>query len=125
MLAQAPEAELKAWGLTVMDQTLMTRLEMKRTNPAGVLVHSVRKGGPAGEAKPPLVPGDILLAVEGQPVNSLEALHKVTRDLIKDRDEPLILTPGDSVLLPAHCRHRIDWTLKDHLTIWLAVFPKS
>jgi cupin 2 domain-containing protein len=44
---------------------------------------------------------------------------------IEGRGEPLILTPGDSVLLPAHCRHRIDWTLKDHLTIWLAVFPEA
>ena len=44
---------------------------------------------------------------------------------IEGRDEPLILTPGDSVLLPAHCRHRIDWTLQNHLTIWLAVFPKT
>lgn len=44
---------------------------------------------------------------------------------IDGRDEPIVLTPGDSVLLPAHCRHRIDWTLPDHLTIWLAVFPQS
>ena len=44
---------------------------------------------------------------------------------IEDRDEPLVLTPGDSVLLPAHCRHRIDWTAENRLTIWLAVFPRS
>lgn len=44
---------------------------------------------------------------------------------IEGRDEPLVLTPGDSVLLPAHCRHRVDWTLEDRTTIWLAVFPGS
>jgi cupin 2 domain-containing protein len=31
------------------------------------------------------------------------------------------LSPGDYVLLPAHCRHRVAWTDPDHPTIWLAV----
>lgn len=31
------------------------------------------------------------------------------------------LWPGDTLLLPAHCRHRVDWTTPDEPTIWLAL----
>lgn len=31
------------------------------------------------------------------------------------------LLPGDALLLPAHCRHRVDWTSTDEPTIWLAL----
>lgn len=31
------------------------------------------------------------------------------------------LREGDSVLLPAHCRHRVEWTDPDQPTIWLAL----
>jgi cupin 2 domain-containing protein len=42
---------------------------------------------------------------------------------LADHASPVHLKPGDSLLLPAHCRHRIDWTTPDQPTIWLAVFP--
>ncbi len=32
---------------------------------------------------------------------------------------PMTLTPGDHLLIPAHARHRVDWT--DTPTVWLAV----
>lgn len=32
------------------------------------------------------------------------------------------LGPGDYAVLPAHCRHRVDWTDPAQPTIWLAVF---
>ncbi len=31
------------------------------------------------------------------------------------------LGPGDHVLLPAHCRHRVAWTADGEPTVWLAV----
>jgi cupin 2 domain-containing protein len=31
------------------------------------------------------------------------------------------LRPGDHVLIPAHCRHRVTRTEKDQPTIWLAI----
>lgn len=34
-------------------------------------------------------------------------------------DRPL--APGDWLLLPAHCRHRVTWTQSDPVTIWLAI----
>jgi len=41
--------------------------------------------------------------------------------VIEGQKEPLELRPGDSVLLPAHCRHRVAWTAPDQVTIWLAL----
>ncbi len=32
------------------------------------------------------------------------------------------LGPGDSVFLPAHCRHRVAWTSPDEPTVWLTIF---
>jgi cupin 2 domain-containing protein len=31
------------------------------------------------------------------------------------------LLPGDYILLPAHLRHRVEWTATDSETIWLAL----
>ena len=36
--------------------------------------------------------------------------------------EPLRLTPGDHVDIPAHRRHRVASTAPDEPTVWLAVF---
>lgn len=32
------------------------------------------------------------------------------------------LKPGDCLLIPAHQRHRVDWTSGEEATVWLAVF---
>lgn len=31
------------------------------------------------------------------------------------------LAPGDALDIPAHCRHRVSWTLPNKPTVWLAV----
>ena len=36
-------------------------------------------------------------------------------------EAPRRLVPGDWVLIPAHAKHRVDWTLETGPTIWLAV----
>jgi cupin 2 domain-containing protein len=41
---------------------------------------------------------------------------------IEREPEPRPLLPGDWVVLPAHCRHRVEWTDPAALTVWLAVF---
>jgi len=35
--------------------------------------------------------------------------------------EPTILTPGDHVNIPAHVKHRIEWTDPAEETVWLAI----
>jgi cupin 2 domain-containing protein len=37
-------------------------------------------------------------------------------------DELVDLKAGDSINIPAHRRHRVEWTTPDEPTIWLAVF---
>ena len=32
--------------------------------------------------------------------------------------------PGDYLLIPARCRHRVDWTTPDTETVWLALYFK-
>lgn len=36
-------------------------------------------------------------------------------------DDVVEMTPGDAMLIPAHCRHRVDWTHPDGETVWLAL----
>jgi len=36
-------------------------------------------------------------------------------------DEVVELKPGDALRIPAHCRHRVDWTEPDSETVWLAL----
>ncbi len=37
-------------------------------------------------------------------------------------DDPHVLEPGDWVDIPAHVKHRVEWTDSEQKTIWLAVF---
>ena len=36
-------------------------------------------------------------------------------------DEVLVMKPGDWINIPAHKKHRVEWTDPDEKTIWLAV----
>lgn len=36
-------------------------------------------------------------------------------------DEAVEIKPGDAVLIPAHCRHRVEWTAPDRESVWLAL----
>ena len=41
-------------------------------------------------------------------------------------DEAVEVGPGDALLIPAHCRHRVEWTQPGRETVWLALhFPAS
>jgi cupin 2 domain-containing protein len=44
---------------------------------------------------------------------------------LRFEDKPdVVLEPGDTLLLPAHCKHRVEWTDPEQQSIWLAVhFP--
>lgn len=41
---------------------------------------------------------------------------------LRYEDSERELQPGDWVHLPAHCRHRVEWTAPHEQTIWLAIF---
>lgn len=42
--------------------------------------------------------------------------------LLEGVEEPIVLKPGMYINLPAHAKHRVEWTEPDTETIWLAVF---
>lgn len=41
--------------------------------------------------------------------------------LFESEDSPRVLAPGDWLLIPAHCRHRVVWTDNQVHSVWLAV----
>ena len=41
---------------------------------------------------------------------------------IEGENDLIQLGPGDSLLLPAHVRHRVEWTDPLQQTVWLAIF---
>ena len=46
--------------------------------------------------------------------------------LFKDGTEMTVMKPGDYLHIPAHKRHRVEWTDSTQKTIWLALhYPKS
>ena len=40
---------------------------------------------------------------------------------LEGNDQLVTLSPGDHILLPAHSRHRVEWTDKHQDTVWLAL----
>ena len=84
--------ELKQWGMTVRNISFLTSKEMKLDDRRGVLVTTVRQGGPCGEAKPPVQSQDILKLVGGKPVNNVADLIAATEALTKDKKAPVPTT---------------------------------
>ena len=41
--------------------------------------------------------------------------------LFEGEAEPEVMHPGDYVYIPAHKRHRVEWTDPEQKTIWLAL----
>lgn len=41
---------------------------------------------------------------------------------LRFEDQTVELKPGDFVNIPAHKKHRVEWTAPDEPTIWLAVW---
>jgi cupin 2 domain-containing protein len=39
----------------------------------------------------------------------------------EDETETRVLRPGDYLLIPAHRRHRVEWTDPAQVTVWLAL----
>ncbi len=81
---KARESELREWGMTARDFTRMSALEKSRTGRAGVLVDSVRTGGPMAEAKPALRAADVLLSANGTRLERRADLVAFTAAFVKD-----------------------------------------
>jgi serine protease Do len=88
--------ELKDWGLTVRNISLLASKEMKRSDQNGVLVTSVQPGGPCGEAKPPLVGNEVIIKVNDFNINNVDDIKKATRQIMSNVEEneraPVLVT---------------------------------
>ena len=51
-------------------------------------------------------------------------LSGAARLTLEGSPEPIQLGPGGCLNIPAHLRHRLEWTDPDQDTVWLAVFYK-
>lgn len=56
-----------------------------------------------------------------QPTHEWVLLLKGAARLGFEGEEPIELQPGSFVNIPAHRRHRVDWTDPGEPTVWLAV----
>lgn len=81
------EKEMKAWGLTVRNISKLMARERGLQSTDGTLVTSLGAAGAAADAKPSLQEGDIIVAVAGKPVASVQQLQTVTADLTKGKKE--------------------------------------
>jgi serine protease Do len=88
-LMEPKTRELKSWGITVRDISFIVAKEMRLADTNGVLVTSVRSGGPSGEAKPSLQNGDVLRSVAGKPVRNVAELFAVTEALTAGKTAPV------------------------------------
>ena len=87
--AFAKEKELKSWGLTIRDFTLMSSLEARRSSKKGAQVHSVGRGGPSNSAKPGLVRGDVVTLINGQEVNGVTDMIRISKEITHGQKAPI------------------------------------
>jgi serine protease Do len=87
--AFAKEKELKSWGLTVRDLTLMSSLEARRPSKKGAQVHTVSQGGPSSSSKPSLRPGDIITSINNEFVTCIQDMVRITKKVTSGKKEPV------------------------------------
>jgi len=87
--AKSKDREFAEWGIAASNISFLQAKEMSRPNCDGVLISSVRPGGPADQAKPQLQSEDIIVEVAGKPIRNTLDLVAVTQDILKGKDEPV------------------------------------
>lgn len=87
---QPRSEEIKSWGITASNLSRRMARELKLNDNQGVLVKSIRPGGPAGDARPELMPGDIIHAINGQAVSDLTDLKDLTDNIIQKSDTTIL-----------------------------------
>ena len=83
------QKELKQWGITARDISFMMAKELKRKDTNGAIITSVRPGGPAGDAKPELMPNDVIVGVNSKSIKSTADLEAFTQELTEGAESPV------------------------------------
>jgi serine protease Do len=82
--AQADNVELRSWGAVVRDLTQKLVREERLPDQRGVWLENIQPAGPSGQAEPNLRREDVVIAVDGQPVDSVAEFEELTKRLLKD-----------------------------------------
>ena len=88
------EVEVRDWGLTVRAISFRIAKELKRDTTDGVLITSVRPGGPAGSSKPQIKRNDVLVSIGGEPVVDIASLQAMTEKITAGSDDPVSTLTG-------------------------------
>ncbi|HSC28478.1 MAG TPA: PDZ domain-containing protein [Vicinamibacterales bacterium] len=78
---EAPVSELSALGVAASDLTAWSARELRRSR-SGVRIRSVRQGGPAAEARPELRDNDVIVAIDGAAIRTLDELKRALERLL-------------------------------------------
>ena len=81
--------EIESWGIVGRDITEMMARELRREDSDGVLVQSLRPGGPSSNAKPAIGRGDIIRKINGKAVKDLAQFRKLSAEATADADDPV------------------------------------
>lgn len=90
--ARPRDREFVEWGMTGRDLSLLEAKELRRPTRDGVLVTSIRPGGPCEDARPRILESDVILEVGGKPVRNVQELGEVTKAVTKEAKEPVPVT---------------------------------
>ena len=85
--ASGKDSEVLSWGMTARNISRLTMLHYRYPTMDGVMVSSIRAGGPVGKAKPAIKPGDIIESIGSKPVKNLEQLLQLSREITKGKDK--------------------------------------
>jgi serine protease Do len=83
------DREFAEWGATARDLSLLEAKEMRRESRDGVVVTSLRPGGPCDNAKPSIFPGDVIVDVAGSPIERVEDLVAATESITEGQSDPV------------------------------------
>ena len=82
------EAALRTWGITAKQITERMSKQLKLPSTKGVLVGSIRGGGPADQAEPKLGWGDVIQKIDDTPIPDLAALVEKYKQIDGMKDKP-------------------------------------
>ncbi|HEY5997351.1 MAG TPA: PDZ domain-containing protein [Candidatus Deferrimicrobiaceae bacterium] len=85
--ALSKAVEFRHWGITGRTLSRGAAREMKR-EARGVVVTTVRQGGPAWQARPKLYENDVIVEAGGREVTGVESLVEATKSLVAGRKDP-------------------------------------
>ncbi|MCH2132213.1 MAG: PDZ domain-containing protein [Phycisphaerales bacterium] len=93
------QSVIDPWGITVRDVTIQMALSRKYPNADGVMVTGVRPGRPGEKAQPSLRRGDVITAIDGTPVKTLEDFESTMKTITPGTSSLVTMRRGDAEVL--------------------------